>query len=239
VDSSTPVAGPPPPVPGWTLVDYDNFDGTKLSSKRWDTYNSLSTNHVSRWSPSMVSVSGGELRVVGQGRDPSGAGNVSGGLCWCTGGQVYGMWQVRARFENGAGYGQAIIVWPDSNTWPDDGEFDLVETPHADKKSMVQTIHWGTSSDQRLDNKWVNGDFTQWHVYSVIWRPGLVQMLVDDKVYYDSSLSKLHPHIPTNPMHLVIQQEPGPFDPSTWVPAPNSSTPDTVTLHVDWVRLYR
>src|SRR5436305_8671291 len=35
VESPAPTNGPPPPVPGWTLVDYDNFDGTKLSGKRW------------------------------------------------------------------------------------------------------------------------------------------------------------------------------------------------------------
>jgi hypothetical protein len=40
-------------------------------------------------------------------------------------------------------------------------------------------------------------------------------------------------------MHLVIQQEPGPFGAPGWLVAPNSSTPDDVMVHVDWVRVYR
>src|SRR5438270_294567 len=80
------------------------------------------------------------------------------GPCGCKGAQAYGMSQVRARVERGARYGQVILLWPESNTRADDGELDLAETPHPDKKSMVQTIHWGTSSDQQLDDKWVDGD---------------------------------------------------------------------------------
>ena len=239
VDAPAVAPDPPPPVPGWTLVDYDNFDGTTLDHKRWGTYDSKATNHVSLWSPAMVSVAGGELRIVGQGRDPSGQGNVSGGLCWCKGAgdQAYGMWQVRARFERGTGYGQALLLWPTSGQWPQDGELDFAESPHGDKKTVAQTIHWG--SDNQIDYRWVNGDFTAWHTYAVVWKPDVVQMLVDNKVYYDSTTSKAHPQVPTDPMHLVIQQEPGPFNPTDWVPAPNAHTPDQVTLHVDWVRLYR
>jgi beta-glucanase (GH16 family) len=239
VDSPQATVSPPPPVPGWTLVDYDNFDGTRLDRKRWGVYDSKATNGVSTWSPDMVTVAGGELRIAGRGRDPDGTGNVSGGLCWCrgAGSQAYGMWQVRARFEAGVGYGQALILWPSSDHWPQDGELDFAETPKADKKSAALTIHWG--SDNQTDHRWIAGDFTQWHTYTVVWKPGGVQMLIDDKVYYDTAKSTAHPHVPSNPMHLAIQQEPGPFNPSDWIPAPNSRTPDTVTLHVDWVRLYR
>jgi beta-glucanase (GH16 family) len=239
VDS--PVAQPsaPAPVPGWTLVDYDDFTGQRLDRRRWAVYDSTATNGVSRWSPSMVSVADGELRIVGQGRDPDGHGNISGGLCWCngSGNQTYGMWQVRARFERGTGYGQALLLWPTSDNWPQEGELDFVETPHADKKSAALTVHWGT--DNQIDYRWVGGDFTQWHTYTVVWRPGLVQMLIDDKVYYDSTTSSVHPQIPDHPMHLAIQQEPGPLDAPDWVPPPGRDTPDTVTLHIDWVRLYR
>ena len=144
---------------------------------------------------------------------------------------------VRQPREGGTGYGQALLLWPTSGQWPQDGELDFAESPHGDKKTVAQTIHWG--SDNQIDYRWVNGDFTAWHTYAVVWKPGVVQMLVDNKVYYDSSTSKAHPQVPTDPMHLVIQQEPGPFNPTDWVPAPNAHTPDQVTLHVDWVRLYR
>ncbi len=237
--SPTPGPTTPPPVPGWTLVDYDDFTGTQLDRTRWGVYDSLATNKVSTWSPSMVTVTAGELRIAGHGRNPHGDGNVSGGLCWCRGDgdQTYGMWQVRARFDAGYGYGQALILWPKSGRWPQDGELDFVETPTPAKKTAVQTIHWG--SDNQTDDQRVAGDFTQWHVYAVIWRPGDVQMLIDGKVYFDTATSGSHPDIPHNPMHLAIQQEPGPLNPDDWIPAPGAQTPDQVTMHLDWVRLYR
>jgi hypothetical protein len=37
-------------------------------------------------------------------------------------------------------------------------------------------------------------------------------------------------------MHLFMQQMVGPHDA---VPAPNANTPDQVTMHIDWVRVYR
>src|SRR5262249_42468834 len=149
----------------------------------------------------------------------------------------YGMWQVRARFEAGLGYGQALILWPTSDNWPQEGELDFVETPKPDKKSAALTVHWG--ADNRIDYRRIGGDFTPWHTYSGGWKPSGIQMLVDDRVYYDSTRSKTHPQVPDHPMHLAIQQEPGPLDAPGWVPAPGAGTPDVVTLHVDWVRLYR
>jgi beta-glucanase (GH16 family) len=101
----------------------------------------------------------------------------------------------------------------------------------------VDTVHWGTSNTEDYRN--ISGDYTQWHTYAVEWESGYVKMYIDDKLAYDSTTSSRHPGIPHSKMQLAIQQEPGPFGGSNWVPAPNSSTPDVVTMHIDWVRIYR
>src|SRR5205807_5562556 len=108
------------------------------------------TNGISRWTSAMVTVGGGELRIAGHGNNPSGSGNVSGGLCWCNGAgdQIYGRWEVRARFEAGTGYGQAILLWPRSNRWPQDGELDFVETPNPSTNVAVATVHWGDTNTE-------------------------------------------------------------------------------------------
>jgi beta-glucanase (GH16 family) len=235
--STAPAVPPPPPIPGWTLVAYDDFSGDRLDRRKWAPYDSAATNGVSRWSPSMLTVAGGELRIAGQGRDPNGNGNVSGALCWCELGQIYGMWQVRARFDAGLGYGQALILWPDSNHWPQDGELDFAETPTETKKTVAFTIHWGDNNS--IDYARATGDFTQWHTYTVVWKADSVKMLIDDKTYYDSTTSRRRPQIPHNPMHLAIQQEPGPLNPADWIAHPGATTPDRVTMHIDWVRVYR
>jgi beta-glucanase (GH16 family) len=233
---------PPAPAPAskgsWTLVAQDDFTGSGIDKSKWQAYDSTASNGVSQWSTSMVSVGGGELRIAGHGRNPSGQGNVSGGVCWCygAGNQTYGRWEVRARMEAGTGYGQAVLLWPQSNHWPEDGELDFAETPEPDKDTVVGTVHWG--SDNRADDRRVNGDYRAWHTYAVEWQSTYVKMYVDDKLFYDSTTSSRHPAIPHTTMQLTIQQEPGPFG-TDWVPSPNSSTPDTVTMHIDWVRIYR
>jgi len=221
-------------------VAVENFDGGQLDAGRWKVYDAAATNGVSRWSPDMVRVTGGELQITGVGRDPTGAGNVSGGLCWCRGGgaQTYGRWQVRARFERGIGYGQAILLWPTSERWPEDGEIDIVETPTAAKQTADGTVHWGSSARPEEDSGRIAGDFTAWHTYTVDWRPGSVKLSVDDRVLYDSSRGARPATIPSTPMSLALQQEPGPFG-TNWVPAPTSATPARVIMHIDWIKLYR
>lgn len=36
--------------------------------------------------------------------------------------QLYGTWEIRARVDKGTGYGPALLLWPKSGKWPDDGE---------------------------------------------------------------------------------------------------------------------
>src|SRR5256714_317456 len=159
-----------PALPGATLVDADDFSGTAIDPSKWEVYRAAASNRVSQWLPSMVSVGGGELRIAGHGNSADGVGNVSGGLCWCRGlgNQTYGVWQVRARFEAGTGYGQAILLWPESNHWPQDGELDFVETPGGPKTTAIGTVHWG--ADNQQDARKAQGDFTAWHTYAVEWR---------------------------------------------------------------------
>jgi beta-glucanase (GH16 family) len=222
------------------LIDFDDFNGSQLDPARWGVYNGFATNGTSRWSPDMVRVADGELQIIGTGRDPTGAANVSGGLCWCRGNgvQTYGRWQVRARFDAGTGFGQAMLLWPQSERWPEDGEIDFVETPTGTKQTAVATVHWGSTADHRQDSDRLAGDFTQWHVYTVEWRPGSVKVTMDSSVLYDSTLSANPPDIPRTAMYLALQQEPGPFG-QNWVPAPTAATPAQVVMHVDWVKLYQ
>jgi endo-1,3-1,4-beta-glycanase ExoK len=246
--ASAPVPGPtvvPRPAPSSASraaagpIAVENFDGTGLDASRWKVYDAPATNGVSRWSPDMVRVTGGELQITGAGRDPTGSANVSGGLCWCRGdgARTYGRWQIRARFEAGTGYGQAILLWPTSERWPDDGEIDIVETPTATKRTADGTVHWGTSARPEEDSNRITGDFTAWHTYTVDWRPGSVKLYVDETLLYDSTSGSHPPTVPSTPMSLALQQEPGPFG-TNWVPAPTAATPDRVVMHIDWITLY-
>jgi hypothetical protein len=218
------------------LVAMDDFTAPALDTAKWGRYESTSPNG-SAWKPSQVQVAGGELRIVGTGRNPTGQGNLSGGLCWCgtNGSRTYGKWQVRARFDAGAGYGQIIGLWPRSDSGATDGWIGMADAPDPLKKSVHVYLNW-TKDKQNSDGRNLAGDFTAWHVYTVEWRATFVKISVDGKVLYDSTTSTAGPVIPTKPMHLYMQQ---PVGPSTGIPAATATTPDQVVMHIDWVRLYK
>ena len=222
------------------LVAEDDFNGSVLNDANWVPYDEASSNGVSHWNPKELSVGDGELRIHSHGKDPSGAANYSGALAWSlgAGNQTYGQWVVRAKFDPGAGYGPAILLWPQSNNWPHDGEIDLVESVQPTRDTALASLHWGDTAPGNRDSGKLLGDFTRWHTYTVDWEPAYVSIMVDSTVVYDTRKSTQHPTIPSTPMHLVIQQEPGPFGGSTWIVAPNSGTPDDVMVHVDWVKIY-
>lgn len=236
-----PVAAPPAPT-GTTaapvgdpdLVASDDFSGTGPDAK-WGLYDSVSPIGAT-WTPAQDRVSDGTLRIVGSGSNPSGLGNRSGGMCWCgTGGnRTYGRWEVRARFDAGAGYGQTVGLWPQSDQAAD-GSITLAETREPDKHSLHTYVVW--SDGQLRSHETVsNGDYTAWHTYSAEWRASFVRIMVDDRVVYDSTTSQSKVVIPRQPMHLYLQQTVGPHD---GVPAADPSTPAEVDLSVDWVRVYR
>jgi SARP family transcriptional regulator, regulator of embCAB operon len=209
----------------------DNFSGTTLDTDRWGVYSATASNG-GILSPSAVRVTGGQLQIIGTGTNATGKGNVAGGLCWCgTGGdRLYGIWQVRARFDAGAGYGAIIGLWPNSDDASTTGYISAVNMPGAARTSLYGQVVWSGGADSGD----VTGDFTAWHTYTIEWRATFVRLSLDGKVYYDSTKSTAKPVIPHVPLHLYTQVAVGPSDD---VPAPNASTPAHVIMHYDWVKM--
>ena len=237
---SRPVAALPSDSGPHKLVADEEFNGSTLDTTRWTPYNSKSTNGISTFSPGQLKVGGGELQIVGQGKDPTGAANKSGALCWCKGdgNRTYGLWGIRAKLDPGKGYAPAILLWPESNIWPQDGETDIIETVSTQRAWDLASVHWGDPPNGDRESGKVYGDFSGWHVYWVDWRPDYIKIYVDRTLVYDTTKSSKKPVIPHTPMHIVMQQEPGPYAPKVWLPPPDQSTPDQVVMHVDWVRVY-
>ena len=225
---------------GRTLVDADEFAGATLDRTKWGTYDGKSSNGLSSWKPEEITVGGGELTINGHGKDPTGVGNVSGALCWCLGkgNRTYGLWIVRAKFDPGNGYGVAMLLWPKSNQWPQDGELDMVESVRPQRISAISSVHWGNPPSGQRDSGKLWGDYSQWHIYAVDWQPGFVKYSIDGQTVYDTRVSTKNPVVPSTPMHLVVQQDPGPYGAPNWIPAPDASTPDNVAVNLDWVRMY-
>ena len=209
---------------GWTLVARDEFDGDELDEDLWSPYRGRTTGDVGQHDPDNLSVGGGTLKLTSR-------GDTSAGMAWNEG-QRYGRWEARVRSERGNGYGPVLLLWPDSEEWPEDGEINLMEVPDGDRSKAHFTVHWGEENNQ--DGVSVVSDFTQWHTFAVEWTPEHIVGYVDgEEVYRNDDADAA----PPGPMHLALQQDVGPYG-DDWIPARDASTPETCTFEVDWVRIY-
>lgn len=146
---------------------------------------------------------------------------------WNSLAQTYGMWNIRARFDSGAGVRCAVLLWPAGNSWPP--EVDFMEIP-----SMAPLRHWNTltnhyGSTDLMQHASYGGDFTQWHTIGVQWTPSSIKYTMDGVVK-----RTMTGHVPAQNMWLGITTELG-----TGAYAPSSATPAKVDLDVDWVQIYK
>lgn len=208
---------------GWPLIAADEFDGTALGPQ-WGAYTGRTTGGVGRHDPANISVRDGVMTITSHGRE-------SAGMAWLPG-QLYGRWEVRARTHAGNGYGPVILLWPDAEDWPRGGEINFLEIPGGDRTLTHFIVHFGR--DNRQVGTEVEGDFTQWHTYAVEWAPDHVAGFIDGREIFRTTDRS---QIPPRSMHLAIQQDIGPYG-TDWIPARDATTPATVPLDVDWVRIY-
>jgi beta-glucanase (GH16 family) len=212
-------------APGWREVFFDDFSGSALDATAWSTYSGRRPGNLGWRDPGHVGVSEGELRIVA-------LGDVSGGLAHRQN-HVYGRWEVRARIDPGQGYGPAILLWPQSDEWPEHGEIDISEVPEGTRRRSFFTVHWGADNSQAGVSS--GGDFTRWHVFGCEWHPDVIRYLLDGEPQWELRFPRAA--IPHKPMHLAIQLDVGAD--ARWIPPRDASTPQPVVLHIDWVRIFR
>ncbi|MHA6629218.1 glycoside hydrolase family 16 protein [Pseudonocardia sichuanensis] len=205
----------------WKPVATDDFDRSSLG-RSWDAYNSVGGFGNGYRRPSAISVEDGLLRITAR-------GEVSGGMRHERD-QLYGRWEFRARTEKGRGRGAAILLWPETEN-KDDGELDMMEVPHENRTEAHFVIHF--SSENKQAGTKVTGDFSQWHTFAMDWLPDRIVWYVDGVKQFETTDRNV---IPKVPMHMTIQLDVGPY--REWIPAPDETTPEEVSLEFDWVKIY-
>jgi hypothetical protein len=208
------------PGPGWKPVGGDEFGG---GVGGWNLYDSKGGFGTGLRKPEAISVSDGKLNITAR-------GDVSGGMGMDQG-QLYGRWEFRVRTDKGRGFGSAILLWPDSEKWPQDGEVDIMEVPGENRDLAHFVLHAGAANN--LLGSAAKGDFSQWHTFAVEWLPDRITWFVDGKEKFETTDKAM---IPTTPMHLTMQLDQGPK--KDWIPARDDTTPAELALQVDWVRIY-
>ncbi|MGW4422495.1 glycoside hydrolase family 16 protein [Streptosporangium sp. NPDC004631] len=203
----------------------DDFDGTRIDGRSWAVYHSpgAETNPRTRRA---VSVGGGMLRLKG---GVTGGRDLSGGIASHLS-QRYGRWEVRLRAERGAGYTPLALLWPDSQGRPDYAEVDFTEIIDPGRRSSGIFVHRG---DRRQAQRQVRADFTRWHTVAVDWLPGRLTFWLDGRKVWDYTGA----NVPRgHSMHLALQND---VTCNRWSPCRGASTPETVSMYVDWVKIYR
>lgn len=241
--SARPSAGPATPVSrpavraaatagssvAWKPAGGDEFNGSGLNTGQWATYDSVGGLGHGLRKPEAVTQNDGLLTITARPREGEG---VSGGVAHL-GGQLYGRWEFRARTDKGRGFGSAILLWPDSEQWPADGELDMMEVPSENRDLAHAIIHYSkTGSDDNTYGDSHPGDYSQWHTFALEWLPDRITWYVDGVKRFETTDKVM---IPTKPMHMTIQLDQGPR--TAWLDAPDDTTPDEVKLQVDWVRI--
>jgi hypothetical protein len=113
-------------------------------------------------------------------------------------GQKYGRFDVRFRASaNAPGYGLAFLLWPDSNTWPDDGEIDF---PEGDLTGTITATAHHADRDGARDPFDSGSTFRQWHTATIEWIPGRITFILDGRTVGTSTDG-----VPTASMHWVLQ----------------------------------
>ena len=129
---------------------------------------------------SAVTVSGGKLVMTG------GANGTTG---WMQSdySTKYGRWEARVRSRNtapsnGRTYHPLLIVWPNGDKWPEEGEYDFLENTEPGAACPAAWLHY-PSPDQNqksfVEQTNCGAPLSEWHNFAFEWTPSYIRGLVD------------------------------------------------------------
>jgi hypothetical protein len=203
-------------IPGWHQVFADNFNQTvpvgqfpaRVAAQWGHSYpdGSKDTSKLGRYEPTkVVSISHHTMNLFLHTQD--GIHMVAAAVPTIPGahgsddGLLYGRYVIRLRADPVPGYKVAMLLWPDSEHWPTDGEIDFPEA-NLDGPILGFVHHQGGTSPNDQTEFATQATYGPWHTATVTWLPSGVSFQLDGQVI-GTALAR----IPNTPMHLIIQAE--------------------------------
>jgi beta-glucanase (GH16 family) len=213
----------------------DNFNGTTLGPSWRVYYDPRGSTPRTRES---VSVAGGYLNLIGHYQAPYG---YVGGAVADVANQTYGMWEIRFRADEGAGYEPAVLLWPEG-PWPTDGEIDIAEVypgsalpVSTNRLGDGQFVHMGSANKFLQFHLPYTVNFAEWQTVAVTWLPGQITWWLNGKPTWTVTAGEGGmDYIPDTPFHLALQMDENCNQRCT----PDAATPSQVVMQVDWVKIY-
>ena len=220
---------------GYTLVLADDFSNG-YSSQNWGNPFNGGTywNGAFTWSSADVGVRNGEMQVTMT--DHGGWWTAGGFNSFKAGNTIqYGKIEFDAKVPDHQGTMTAILTWPATDKWPQDGEIDILETPH--NENMFSTHYAGSNGDHLYDSiRSSTFDASQWNHYEMTWLPDRLAIAVNGQQVAEWTDPAEIPDVPHGfgAMGFVGSAA------DQWMGgAPDGSTPDQVTVSIDNVRMYQ
>lgn len=180
---------------------------------------------------------------AGNGQRVASAWSVANGICTCSGdanGNTGGMefkqysntvyrvevrMRVYATGSGGTPYHPVLIMWPNSDQWPQGGEDDYAETDIG-SPTMDVFIHWpNQSSGSAQSTASVTTDITQWHNWAIERSATAVTGWLDGVQWFKF----------TNSSVLGV---PGPMHPTIQLDDVASGATQPANMDIDWIRIY-
>lgn len=218
----------------WVLVLADEFEERTVDRSLWfaRTGDLVHKNTLNSASPEMVAVDDGSLFVSAIPTPDDAAFPYTAGYLETRGrfAQTYGKVEARVRCRFAPGLWYAIWARPWESSVPEiDVEF------LAENITQVWFVsHWALPplrADDRRSFVTVGGmDISDFHTYSVVWTPELVEWQIDGKAYKRVTGRG----VPHEPMFWVINAWVG-----GWGGQPSSATIFPARFEVDSFRVYR
>lgn len=153
--------------------------------------------------------------------------------------QRYGRWEARVRSradgpDNGRQYHPLLIIWPSSDRWPQDGEYDFLENGAPGEDCAEAFIHYphgrGPVQQEFVREAGCGAPLSEWHTVAIEWTPEHIAGFIDGEQWfrYSGGARGNRRDIQDMPSgHLTIQLDN--FFGRDMQPA---------TYEVDWVRIY-
>jgi beta-glucanase (GH16 family) len=263
--ASSPSGSTPPPAtpPGWTLVWSDEFNGpagTSFDPTKWvaETGGSGWGNQEREFyttRPGNIALDGNGSLVITALAEPS----TTTFSCWygpCrytsarlkTKGlfaQAYGRFEARIRIPRGQGLWPAFWMLGDNIDavgWPASGEIDVMENIGREPTIVHGTMHGpGYSGAGGIGGPYslTRGAFADdFHLYAVEWTQGSIKWLVDENLYFQTTLATIpagSKWVFDHPFFLLLNVAVG----GAWPNDPDATTTFPQQMMIDYVRVYK
>lgn len=210
---------------GWgARIAGDECTGTgRPPANLWGLYDGAGHDGNGRRSPAAWNYHDGVLTIHGD------QGGTTGGAAFRYSNYGYRV-EVRARaYASGGGSGSqyhfVLILWPDSDQWPQGAEYDFWEGDVGESNADA-FLHLPNHQPYRQDQATINANPADWHNYAIEWNPAAqtLKCWVDGVQFYNGKGR--------------VAQAPGPMHLTAQLDNFGGASHKNANMDIAWVRIY-